>query len=113
MSDWAVTNLLNANVVKKGNTIEVKIESNDVIKSDESIYWIAPSAYRGNKVGSFAYCRVKICYRISAFLLTWLHVHAPDVYVDCCVTKKFQTSLISNRYNELRVLVVTIRCVDG
>jgi hypothetical protein len=54
MSDWAVTNLRNPSIVKKGSTIEVKVEPNDVINSDESIYWIAPSAYRGNKVsGSF------------------------------------------------------------
>jgi len=50
MSNWAVTNMNNPTVQKKGNTIEVKVESADVINSGDPIYWIAPTPYRGNKV---------------------------------------------------------------
>ena len=40
----------NPAIQKKGNTIEAKVESSDVIDSDQPIYWIAPAPYRGNKV---------------------------------------------------------------
>ena len=56
MNEWALTNLRDPSIIQKGNTLEVKVETGDVINPDEAIYWIAPSAYLGNKVSELHCC---------------------------------------------------------
>lgn len=64
MNNWGITNLRDAEMSSRGSTIEVPIDPNNVIDPDEAIYWIAPFAYRGNKVpfhtSNFTYCGNKV-----------------------------------------------------
>ena len=54
MSGWGVTNLRDPHLRTSGSdvsmSVSVWVEPSDVIDSSQAIYWIAPAAYRGNKV---------------------------------------------------------------